>query len=74
MMNNSNNTIAGQFCIDGQGMDREHIAELIYQGIEVDDDDKALLENIELDVDAQSPFHDRGSSLNLNWDAPTTFP
>ncbi len=52
-MNNSNYTIAGWFCNDGQRVDREDIAELICQGIEVDDDNEALPENVELDVEAQ---------------------
>ncbi len=66
--------IAGRFCNDGRRMDREDIAELIRQGIEVDDDNEALPENVEPVVEAQGPSHEGGSSQNLNWDAPTTCP
>ncbi len=37
------------------GLDREHIAELICQGIIVDDNNKVLPDKIEPDVAAQAP-------------------
>ncbi len=72
--NNSNNTISGWFRNDGQRMDREDIAELICQGIKVNDDKEALPKNVEPDVEAQGPSLEGGSSLNLNRDAPMTYP
>ncbi len=74
MTNNSNNTIAGRFCNDGWRMDKEHITELSCQGIEVNDYNKALLDNVEMDLEAQGPSCEGGSRLNLNWDAPMTCP
>ncbi len=56
--NNLNKSIAGWFCNDGLGMDREHITELICQRIEVDDDNKALPENVEPDVETQGSTHE----------------
>ncbi len=39
-------------------MDREDIVELICQGIKVDDDNEALPENVEPDVEARGPSHE----------------
>ncbi len=48
-------------------MDREHIAQLIHQGIEVTGGSKALAENVvESNVEAQGPSCEGGRSLNLN--------
>ncbi len=54
-INNTNKSIAGWFCNDGQGFDTEHIADLIFQGIKVGDYKKALPDNIEPDAAAQAP-------------------